>query len=139
MKWLYNLNKLQYEQLLTILFTHCDTITCVGTKEQCAIFNEVIYECIGKCPLRQSRSYSSDQMESIFEYTFMCSEKTRQFFKQQQFYRLNWQMIHVESLTFWKEEHCIFHVMSNRFVELEMDSALEKQIVHLFEKVKENG
>ena len=48
-------------------------------------------------------------------------------------------MIHMESLSFWKKGHYVFRAISNRFVELEMEPALEKQIVHLFEKAKENG
>lgn len=138
MQWLYNLNEYQYEQLLTVLFTHCDTFTCVGNKEQCTKFNEIAYECIGKLPIKENNLYSHDKLESIFEYTFICNEKTKQFFKQQQFYRLHWQMIQIESLTFWKKEQCVFHVQSNRYVEVEMHSALEKQIVHFFEKAKEN-
>ncbi|MER1998221.1 MAG: hypothetical protein ABS882_00485 [Lysinibacillus sp.] len=121
-EWLYCLNEAQYERLLTVLFTHCDTITCIGMEEQVEVWHGLSYECIGK------------QLSDVplIQYSFICDEKMKKFFQQQHFYRLYWQMIQLESIAFWKKGQCVFRAITERFVKVEMNPALEQQIVYLF-------
>ena len=135
MQWLYNLNASQYDQLLTILFTHCDSLIFIGTEEKCDPLHLIAYDCIGKRLVKQHASVDCDDSTPVFQYTFICNERTRQYVKEHSFYRLQWQLFAFESLTFWKEEHLVFRVSSKHNVELELDKALEKRIVHLFETV----
>ena len=47
-EWIHDIKGQQYEQLLKILFAHCDTVQCIVREDVGDYFEEIAYECLEK-------------------------------------------------------------------------------------------
>ena len=134
MEWIYDIKGQQYEQLLKILFTHCDTVQCILREDHEEYFEEIAYECKGKSYVTQWPLTSLGQgAVPVLQYSFYCHYNTEQFFKRKQSSLFSWQMPYPEDLSFWKDGECLFAVCSHEHY-VEMASSLQKKIAHLFVK-----
>ena len=134
MEWIHDIKEQQYEQLLKILFAHCDTVRCIVREDVGDYFEEIAYECLEKKYVTQWPLTSLGHAAvPVLQYTFRCHYNTEQFFKRKQSTLFSWQMPYPEDLSFWKDEQCLFAVCSHEQY-VEIDPALQKKVGNLLGK-----
>mgnify|MGYP006049813663 FL=1 len=134
MEWIHDIKGQQYEQLLKILFTHCDTVQCIVREDVEDYFEGIAYECIEKSYVTQWPLTSLGHAAvPVLQYTFRCHYNTEQFFKRKQSSLFSWQMPYPEDLSFWKDKQCVFTVCSHEQY-VEIDPALQKKVGNLLGK-----
>ena len=134
MEWIHDIKGQQYEQLLKILFAHCDTVRCIVIEDVGDYFEEIAYECLEKNYVTQwPLTRLGHEAVPVLQYTFRCHYNTEQFFKRKQSTLFSWQMPYPEDLSFWKDEQCLFAVCSHEQY-VEIDPALQKKVGNLLGK-----
>ena len=82
MEWIHDIKGQQYEQLLKILFAHCDTVQCIVIEDVGDYFEEIAYECLEKKYVTQWPLTSlGHEAVPVLQYTFRCHYNTEQFFR----------------------------------------------------------
>ena len=132
MEWIHDIKGLQYEQLLKILFAHCDTVQCIVREAVEDYFEEISYECLEKNYVTEwPLTKLGHRGVPVLQYTFRLNYNTAEFFKHKQPSLFSWQMPYPEDLSFWKDGKCLFATCTHEQY-VEIDASFQKQLTQLF-------
>ena len=91
MEWVHDIEGLPYEQLLKILFAHCDTVQCIVREDVEDYFEEIAYELLEKNYVTEwPLTKLGREVVPVLQYTFRLNYNTAEFFKHKQPSLFSW-------------------------------------------------